>query len=595
MSSEETIEKDLDNYNNGSNPSLHLGTRLWRGVTLQLFLVAILPLTILVLVVTFGSLRLHHDAMRSLVADRNLRAVQSAAASLTKEIEHRGEILQVIAKQLTPGPELPENLLRLEADLSSFEGGVAVLGFNQPAVFLGDQGVQELVTSPGWQQLETVLKAANAGEAVYLPLQEIGGEFFIPVGVAVRDGFLLGLFQPGKLLEDGLATISRGETVTIIVVDQEYTILYSKGKIDTGTTLFNHPGIQSALAGSGEINYLPTSSGEHVITTSSIKPVGWALMIEESWEDIASPLLRLTQNAPLIIIPILVVALLALWFGLRQIVQPMQSLESKASELARGNFDAIRQPVGGVPEIGHLQNSLVYMAAQLKEAQASLHSYIGAITDSVENERRSLARELHDDTLQSLIALSQYTQYALHWNKDPKVEKTLNQILDLTEQGMKNLRRLVRGLRPIYIEDLGLATALSMQADNQDRPERFQIHFQQEGEERRLKPEVELALYRMAQEALSNIQRHADARNAWISLYFPPDGVALEIRDDGKGFDVPPDPIHFARQGHYGLLSLYERAEIIGARLTIRSAAGEGTLIRVRLTDGTTPAAVAEN
>lgn len=261
----------------------------------------------------------------------------------------------------------------------------------------------------------------------------------------------------------------------------------------------------------------------------------------------------------------------------------MQTLEERASDLARGDFDTIRQPVGGVPEIQRLQKTLIDMAVQLKEAQNSLHSYIGAITDSAENERRNLARELHDETLQSMIALGQYTQYALLWNKDAKVEKTLEQVTALSEQGTKNLRRLIQGLRPIYIEDLGLSTALAMLATNHDYPDGVEVHFLQEGNERRLKPEAEMALYRIAQEALSNVQRHSEAKNAWITLRFSQEEINLEIRDDGQGFELPPDPSHYARKGHYGLLGLYERSELVGAKLVIRSSPGKGSLIIVHL------------
>ncbi|HAL15189.1 MAG TPA: hypothetical protein DCP32_00100 [Anaerolineaceae bacterium] len=139
-------------------------------------------------------------------------------------------------------------------------------------------------------------------------------------------------------------------------------------------------------------------------------------------------------------------------------------------------------------------------------------------------------------------------------------------------------------MRPIYIEDLGLATALAMQSTQNMHPDGVTIHFIQEGVERRLKPDIEMAMYRMAQEALSNVTRHSKAKNAWISLHFRPDSVILEIRDDGLGFDLPVDPIHYARMGHYGLLGLYERSELIGARLTIRSTPDEGTHIIIRLT-----------
>lgn len=567
-------------------PSHRLKIRIWRGVTLQLFLVAVLPLIVLVLIVTYGSLKLHHEGMRSLVASRNLRAVQYAAAGIEKEIDHRTEVLGLLSKRLEPVDQLSNTFSNIQDEMAAFEGGVVVIAPEGTiAASAGGSAILEWLAADQAAVLQQQYLKFMPGTAVFLPVLSLKDQFFVPVLVNTTSGAtLVGLFSPQKMLGDGLSTITDSDAVTVLVVDNRYDLLFRKGSLDLGENLKTHPGLQEALMGVGGINYFPTDAGEHVITTSPIQPVGWALMIEESWEDIASPLLRATQNAPLIAFPIMALSLLAIWFGLRRIVQPMQALEEKAGDLASGNFETIRQPVGGILEIRHLQETLIYMAAELKEAQNSLHSYIGAITDSVESERRNLARELHDETLQSLIALGQYTQYALHWNSDPKVEKTLDQVVNMADQSMKNLRRLVQGLRPIYIEDLGLATALAMQSTQNMHPDGVTIHFIQEGDERRLKPDIEMAMYRMAQEALSNVVRHSKAKNAWISLHFRSDSVILEIRDDGLGFDPPADPIHYARMGHYGLLGLYERSELIGARLTIRSTPDEGTHIIIRLT-----------
>jgi signal transduction histidine kinase len=109
------------------------------------------------------------------------------------------------------------------------------------------------------------------------------------------------------------------------------------------------------------------------------------------------------------------------------------------------------------------------------------------------------------------------------------------------------------------------------------------VDFHHQGDERRLPPEVELALYRMAQEALSNVTRHAQASQASVSAIFEPEVVSLEVSDNGQGFEVPRGPAEFAPRGHFGLLGLHERAELIGARLDIRSAPGRGARIRVSL------------
>jgi signal transduction histidine kinase len=97
---------------------------------------------------------------------------------------------------------------------------------------------------------------------------------------------------------------------------------------------------------------------------------------------------------------------------------------------------------------------------------------------------------------------------------------------------------------------------------------------------------VELALYRIAQEALNNVVHHAKAKHATVSIRFEKE-VSLEIRDDGIGFDVPKSPTDFAPSGHFGLLGIRERADLIGAKLDVQSDAGQGTRLSVRLTDPT--------
>ena len=150
----------------------------------------------------------------------------------------------------------------------------------------------------------------------------------------------------------------------------------------------------------------------------------------------------------------------------------------------------------------------------------------------------------------------------------------------MTEQTIANLRRIVRGLRPIYLEDLGLAAALEMLAKESTQVGSTPVKFEVSGESHRLAPEVEVALYRMAQEALSNAQQHAQAFQIWLQLRFTPETVTLTIGDDGAGFEVPEMPDVYARQGHFGLLSLTERAELIGGDLKIWSG-GKGTKIEV--------------
>jgi signal transduction histidine kinase len=304
-------------------------------------------------------------------------------------------------------------------------------------------------------------------------------------------------------------------------------------------------------------------------------------------QDIArtasDPALELTLVAPLVLIPPLLFAVGALWFGARQIVRPIQQLEAKTAALAGGDFQAIQQPVEGIAEVRHLQNALAEMSRRVQAAQAGLRDYIGAITAAQEEERMRMARELHDDTIQAIIALKQRVQLAERSASEDKARATLEELEALAEQTIENLRRLTRALRPIYLEDLGLVAALQMLCREAGQNESLQIDFQQSGRERRLPRDAELVLYRIAQEALNNVVRHSQATQASLEVTYGEREVRIIVKDNGVGFTVPAAPTEFASSGHFGLLGMRERSELIGGRLDVRSQPGTGTVLSVSL------------
>jgi signal transduction histidine kinase len=153
----------------------------------------------------------------------------------------------------------------------------------------------------------------------------------------------------------------------------------------------------------------------------------------------------------------------------------------------------------------------------------------------------------------------------------------------MVQQIMLNLRRLIRGLRPIYLEDLGLVTALQMLVQETEQNAGLAIHFGVIGTQRRLPADQEMSLYRMVQESLANIVRHAQAARAEVILTFTGEVFHLSITDHGKGFRVPEQPSELSHHGHFGLLGMQERAELIGAELKIQSTPGQGTQVRIIL------------
>ena len=562
-----------------------------RGLTVQLLSITVLPLTLLLLLIAFGSVSLHQQDMRSLVGERDERAVQSAAAALDSELHHLAANISNVAALA----ELSENNSSISTTgnlASDFDGGLAYLDMdgrvitstfpsglwgwiaqNKNSVALSTDASTTLSTNP-----KPVFSTAY--------LDPSSNRYFIIVSQVVpsRNIIVTGAFSPEILARETLsASYPDSSHVTIFLLDPSRQILFSSGPLATENISPDHPGVAEALRGESGTTYLKQDGIEHVVAYSFITPVNWALITEEEWEMVTSPSLQITQLAPLVLVPAFILALVALWFVATRIVQPLQKLETKAAALAWGDFDAIKDSVGGISEVQHLQKELAEMSRKVQAAQEGLRDYIGAITSAQEEERLRLARELHDDTIQSVIALKQRVQLAQRSVKDQPTRRTLSELETLSEQTIENLRRMTRALRPIYLEDLGLVTALEMLVGETSQNNSINIEFQKTGEEQRLSAEVELALYRIAQEALNNVVRHSQAKRADLHISFDEKEIKLEVSDNGIGFNMPKSPTDFASNGHFGLLGIRERADLIGTRLAVQSEAGCGTQLSIRL------------
>lgn len=558
-------------------------TSFLRGLTVQLLAITVLPLTLLLLVIAFGSVALHQQDMRSLVGERDERAVQSAAAALNSELHHRAANISnlVALAQLSENNSSISTTDDLAAD---FDGGLAYLDMHGRVI---------ASTSPSgpwvWVSQNNIFLASAPDVAPIFSapfLDPNSKKLFVIISqvIPARNMIVAGAFSPEQLARETLsASYPAGSHVSIFLLDPTRQILFSSGPLASDSLRPDHPGLTEALRGESGTTYLKQDKVEHVVAYSSIKPVQWALITEEEWEMVVSPSLQITQLAPLVLVPAFIPALLALWFVATRIVQPLQRLETKAAALAWGDFEAIQDSVGGISEIQHLQQELAEMSQKVQAAQEGLRNYIGAITSAQEDERLRLARELHDDTIQSIIALKQRVQLAQTSVKDQASRRTLAELETLSEQAIENLRRMTRALRPIYLEDLGLVTALEMLVHETSQNNAVQIEFKKSGEEQRLSHEVELALYRIAQEALSNVVRHSNAKQASLQIVFNKGEVQLEINDNGIGFVMPKSPTDFAPSGHFGLLGIRERADLIGARLEVESVPGKGTRVKVRL------------
>jgi two-component system sensor histidine kinase UhpB len=549
------------------------------GLTLQLLLFFILPLTALLLIVAVGSQVLHQQAMRAIVGERDGRSGQLAAQALTEQLQYRASTIRFLAQQTAAESSFPDTLSSSSFPFSEFDGGLAL--FDSTGKLLTAQGaIAELEPAA----ILSFLKSAGPDPVFSPPVTaSTSGKTIILVAASIPGGpIVAGAFFPDILIQGTFHDVFDPATgMAVFIVGPDRQLVYQSGICRSSVPCTQHPGVAEALQGKSGITYVSTGGSEHVVAYSPVEPAGWGLVIEEPWAEVENPSLRATQYAPLALIPALILALAALWFGVRQIEQPLQSLESKASDLTWGRFNTIEQSVGGIAEIRRLQTELIHLAQKVKTAQKSLHSYIGAITSGQEEERRRLARELHDSTLQALIALNQRVQLAKLSPSDKPTEEMLANIQTLLEQTMTDLRLFTRALRPIYLEDLGLVAALETLTQEVGQSAGTPVEFRKSGPEHRLAPEVELALYRLAQEALSNATRHSQATHIILSIAFSPEKVTLVVSDDGIGYAVPDNPAEFVSEGHFGLLGMHERVELIGGLLEIHSEPGKGTRVTV--------------
>jgi signal transduction histidine kinase len=197
---------------------------------------------------------------------------------------------------------------------------------------------------------------------------------------------------------------------------------------------------------------------------------------------------------------------------------------------------------------------------------------------AVVRERQRLARDLHDAVTQTLFSASIIAEVLPRlWERDPEEgQRRLAEVRELTRGALAEMRTLLLELRPSALADAELGDLLRQLGEATTGRARVPVEVQVEGGYSQMPPQVKVALYRIAQEALNNVAKHSGADQATVRLCCGPEGVALQITDDGRGFDVeaiPPD--------HLGVGIMRERAEAIGAELVIDSGTGRGTKVSV--------------
>ncbi|WP_088227719.1 sensor histidine kinase [Desulfosporosinus sp. FKB] len=196
-----------------------------------------------------------------------------------------------------------------------------------------------------------------------------------------------------------------------------------------------------------------------------------------------------------------------------------------------------------------------------------------------EDERRRVAREIHDgpaQTLANIVLRLEIAERLLEYDPS-RVKAELMDLKNLVRANLQDIRRIIFDLRPMVLDDLGLITAISRYLDNFSETYGIECELRIEGSEKRLLPTLEVALFRLIQEGITNVAKHAHSSKVKITLNFQDDWTSARIQDYGKGFDV--DSTMMTPGEHFGLIGMRERVEMFYGRFSIQSCCGKGTII----------------
>lgn len=343
-----------------------------------------------------------------------------------------------------------------------------------------------------------------------------------------------------------------------------------------------------------------------VLAFVPLSVVPWGIAVRQPEEEAFAALAALRRRLLLLGPAVVAVAALFAWGTARSIRKPLAVLTDAAERIAGGDLGRAIPPLGE-DEVGRLARSLERMREALgasietigranqdlehrveertqelgrlyralREREQGRAQLLRKVILAQEEERKRIARELHDETSQSLAALVMRLDTSLAGTADVPARARLAETRGIAVRALEELHRLLLDLRPSVLDDLGLTSAIRWCAERHLEPLGVAVRCEFSGLPQRLPPEIETTLFRVVQEAITNIAKHAEAETVLVQCAARPDAVTIEIEDDGKGF--APETV--AGGTGLGLTGMRERVELLGGTFEVESAPGQGTRI----------------
>lgn len=267
------------------------------------------------------------------------------------------------------------------------------------------------------------------------------------------------------------------------------------------------------------------------------------------------------------------------YFVLRAAFQPLDRLAEVANVIRTGDFSTrVRATLFSDPQLARLASSFNETLDELERDRNQLRQLTSQVIHAQEEERKRIARELHDDTAQVLFA-QLLRIAAMKSSHDPGVQQTAESLEASTVEAIEGVRRLALELRPPALDDLGLREALADLAQRYSEQTDIPVGYEWNGPRERLPAEVELVLYRIAQEAMTNVLKHAHATRADIAVQQIGSDMVLTVIDNGRGFDPAVVADRDVRGLGLGVFGMAERTGLVGGNLRIEPVASAGVRV----------------
>ena len=313
----------------------------------------------------------------------------------------------------------------------------------------------------------------------------------------------------------------------------------------------------------------------------SVPGLDWVILAEIDNKEAMIPIYETRSRILLLSVLILIIFFICVFFISRHITRPLIRLNNAAVKLGEGQYDIVL-PVTTQDEIGLLTESFNIMARQIKEKTSELQQErfgrMRSVIDGEEMERQRLSRELHDGIGQLLIAIKLRLE-SLLYQDGKEIRNSIQELKKYFDQIIDEVRRISNNLMPSVLEAFGPAIAFRNLFADTEELSGFKIHFEAKGDFDNLDKKIQTYIYRLTQEALSNIVKHAEAHEVWVNLNRKADNLSLTIRDDGKGFS----PEIAGKEGGNGIHNMRERVSLLNGRIEINSTSGKGTTISVNI------------